>query len=181
MAIQHVDIPDGQRHEPKGIATAPVDTVYVSDGAAAGAWTKLPATALDADVLDFITDKIDDGSIEIEKIFVLSAVLPDISELNTIAVPVAASCTFIGAEMVLGGTISGADAAINFENAGAASMGTGVTVPFSASSFGNQFSFTPTINNVLTAPTYIRILTDGNSTGAVPLFITLVFIQPISV
>ena len=38
MAIEHVDIPDGERHEPKGASTATIDQVYVSDGAASGAW-----------------------------------------------------------------------------------------------------------------------------------------------
>lgn len=180
MAIQHVDIPDGQRHEPKGISGAAVNTVYVADGSASGAWSKVPAAALDADVLDFITEQIDDGNIEIEKRYLLSAVIPDISTANTIVVPVPDSCTFVGAQLVLGGTISGADAAVNFQNAAAASMGTGVTIPFSASALGDQFTFTATTNNVLTGPTYIRILTDGASTGTVPLFITLVFIQPIS-
>jgi len=35
---EHVDIVDPEIHEPKGIATALVDKVYVADGAGAGAW-----------------------------------------------------------------------------------------------------------------------------------------------
>jgi hypothetical protein len=40
MAIQHSQIPDNQRHEPKGISTAANRTVYVADGAASGVWRK---------------------------------------------------------------------------------------------------------------------------------------------
>lgn len=39
MAIEHKDITDGQRHEPKGASTASTGSVYVSDGAGSGSWT----------------------------------------------------------------------------------------------------------------------------------------------
>lgn len=38
MAIEHVDAPDGERHEPKGISTAVANTVYKADGAGSGSW-----------------------------------------------------------------------------------------------------------------------------------------------
>jgi hypothetical protein len=38
MAIEHVDIPDGERHEPKGVSTASLGQVYVANGAASGTW-----------------------------------------------------------------------------------------------------------------------------------------------
>jgi hypothetical protein len=37
--IQHSAIPDGQRHEPKGISTAASGQVYVANGTGSGAWT----------------------------------------------------------------------------------------------------------------------------------------------
>lgn len=36
--IQHSAIPDGQRHEPKGISTASSGQVYVASGTGSGAW-----------------------------------------------------------------------------------------------------------------------------------------------
>lgn len=36
--IQHRDIPDAQRHEPKGISTASANQLYLSDGSASGSW-----------------------------------------------------------------------------------------------------------------------------------------------
>lgn len=44
MTIQHKDIPDAQRHEPKGISTASSGEVYVADGAGAGTWKKAPVS-----------------------------------------------------------------------------------------------------------------------------------------
>lgn len=38
MSIEHKDIPDSERHEPKGASTALSGTVYVSDGAGSGSW-----------------------------------------------------------------------------------------------------------------------------------------------
>lgn len=46
MTIEHRNIPDAQRHEPKGAATATVNQVYVADGSASGAWAKLPQQGL---------------------------------------------------------------------------------------------------------------------------------------
>jgi hypothetical protein len=38
MAIEHKNITDAERHEPKGISTATVDKVYFSNGAGSGSW-----------------------------------------------------------------------------------------------------------------------------------------------
>ena len=44
--IQHSAIPDGQRHEPKGISTATNKQVYIANGSASGAWSKLGPISL---------------------------------------------------------------------------------------------------------------------------------------
>lgn len=36
--MQHKDIPDGERHEPKGVSTALSGAVYVANGAGSGTW-----------------------------------------------------------------------------------------------------------------------------------------------
>ena len=41
MAIEHKDIPDAQRHEPKGISSASNKQVYVANGGGGGAWARL--------------------------------------------------------------------------------------------------------------------------------------------
>lgn len=38
MAIEHDVIADGERHEPKGIASATANTVYIADGVGSGSW-----------------------------------------------------------------------------------------------------------------------------------------------
>lgn len=44
--IQHSSIPDGQRHEPKGISSATNKQVYVANGSASGAWSKVGPISL---------------------------------------------------------------------------------------------------------------------------------------
>lgn len=44
--IQHSAIPDGQRHEPKGISTATNKQIYIADGSASGAWSKIGPSSL---------------------------------------------------------------------------------------------------------------------------------------
>ena len=44
--IQHSAIPDGQRHEPKGISTATNKQVYIANGSASGAWSKVGPISL---------------------------------------------------------------------------------------------------------------------------------------
>lgn len=48
--IQHSAIPDGERHEPKGVSTASSGQVYVADGAASGSWRKVRDTDMDFSV-----------------------------------------------------------------------------------------------------------------------------------
>lgn len=43
--VEHVDIADGERHEPKGIATANAGEVYRADGAQSGDWKQSAAYA----------------------------------------------------------------------------------------------------------------------------------------
>lgn len=50
MTIEHKDLPDIQRHEPKGAATAVNKTVYVSNGAGSGTWRKVTDSDLDYSV-----------------------------------------------------------------------------------------------------------------------------------
>lgn len=50
--IQHKDIPDSERHEPKGIASAASNQVYISNGSGSGSWGKIGSPSL----LNFGTD-----------------------------------------------------------------------------------------------------------------------------
>lgn len=63
---EHVDIPDDQLHEPKGISTAAANTFYVADGEGSGTWepvgdlAALPAYPVGA-ILDYAGTSAPDG------------------------------------------------------------------------------------------------------------------------
>lgn len=46
--VEHSILTGADLHEPKGVAAAVANRVYVSNGAASGTWTTVPATAIDA-------------------------------------------------------------------------------------------------------------------------------------
>ena len=149
MAIEHVDIPDGERHEPKGVSTATIDQVYVADGAASGAWRTLP--------------------------FQDTVIMTDVSTAGFELIPIPSNCIIDSITFVLYGAITVADSTITVTRGGdAASLGTKV-IAFSGSAEGTTFVFTPAGNNTLTATThkYLKITSDGVSTTASKMSITI--------
>ena len=174
MAIQHEDITDPKIHEPKGASTATENEVYVSDGAGSGEWKLIPFASLEeAEVRDEIQDMIDNGDITVTGRAYISAVIADVSTASSVILPLIRDCTVVGASFVLGGPITDAEALVTVSNAAGASLGAFVAIDEIAAAKGDQYAFTATTNNVLTGPTWIEVATDGASTGAVPLYVTV--------
>jgi hypothetical protein len=145
---EHVDIADGERHEPKGASTATVGQVYVSDGAASGSWE------------DFAYD--------------INTVLADVSNPSFVLVPILNDSVVTQIKYVLGAAITGTNSTITVTRGGGSAMGTQV-ITQAASAEGTTFTQTPSGNNSITAAThhYIKIATDGASTTTAPLYITV--------
>jgi hypothetical protein len=176
MATEHDSITDPEIHEPKGASTASANEVYIADGAGSGSWNKIGEDQLvAAELYPLVETEIQSGGIDFDRDFWASVVILDVSTAQDIYVPVPVSTTFLGATLVLGGAIATDDDVVSFRNAANLEVGTAVDVLNAGSAAGDIYSFTATTNNVLTAPTYIKISTDGASTGTVPLYITLRF------
>ena len=145
---EHVDIADGERHEPKGASTATVGQVYVSDGAASGSWE------------DFAYD--------------INTMLADVSNPSFVLVPILNDSVVTQIKYVLGAAITVANSTITVTRGGGSAMGTQV-ITQAASAEGTTFTQTPSGNNSITAAThhYIKIATDGASTTTAPLYITV--------
>lgn len=47
MTIQHVNIPDAQIHEPKGVVSAANKTAYIANGSGSGSWRKIKESDID--------------------------------------------------------------------------------------------------------------------------------------
>lgn len=159
----HKDLTGADLHEPKGQATAAVDTVYVADGSGSGTHQKITL------------DSLDMTSFESPNTVYLNAVLPDVSTLSSILVPAPDGCTFDSAQMHLGNAITVADSVVSFTRNDGSSFGSTVTIAFTASAEGTPFAFIATLNQTITSPGYVKISTDGASTTTAPLYVRLKF------
>lgn len=177
MTIQHEAITDPFVHEPKGAAAASIDTVYVANGAGSGVWEKITQdsinTAYTAAVLAEVAVDVLDGSIPLPKAEVfISAVIPNISAASTLYIPIPEDAEVIQMTMTLEGAITVADATISLVNAADAAILSQV-VAFTASAAGTTYTATTPTNATLTGPTFMKLSTNGGSTDAQRLFVTI--------
>lgn len=151
MAVNHADIVDGQRHEPKGADAAISGQVYVADGSGSGSWANYPQT------------------------MALHTSIADISTASSVYIPLPANCVVNSIRTILGGAITGADATITMTRGGDnLTLGT-VTVSYTASAVGDLDSNSSLSNNTLTTSShkYLKIETDGASSTSAVLYITV--------
>lgn len=166
MAV-HSQLTGDDLHEPKGVESATAGELYVADGAGSGAWQSLDFDSFGASPLAYL------------ETVVLNAVLADVSAVSFILVPIPLTMTLQSARLVLGGGITTADAAVSFTRNGADSMGSAVTITQAASAEGTSFTFTPSANQTVTGPGYIKIASDGGSDTTQPLYISLYLLRPV--
>lgn len=172
MAI-HRDLIDSELHEPKGVAGASVNQIYVADGVGSGSWDLLAAGAVSVSNPSYTSTNLNDALTEIFNVFgLVDGRFLDVSSPSTILLPVPFSCEITKIRMILGGAITTSDSTITVTRSDGAAMGTQV-IAFSGSTEGTAYEFTPTGNATLTYPThrYVKLVTDGASSTAQPLFI----------
>lgn len=162
MAL-HKDLTGSDLHEPKGVAAAAANLLYVTDGAGSGTHQKIT------------TDSLDLTEMENPNTVYLTAVLTDVSTASFVLVPAPGDCTFVSAVFILGGAISGADSTVSLTRNDGSSFGSSVTITQSGSAEGDIDTFTATLNTTITANGYVKIATDGASTNTIPLYCLLKF------
>lgn len=148
-SIEHANIADAQRHEPKGASTATVDQVYASNGAGSGTWRELP--------------------------YQDTVIMADVSAPSFVIIPIPFNCIVQSITYVLYNAITLDNSTITVTRGGdAASLGTQV-IAFNSSAEGTTFTQTPSGNNTLTAGIhkYLKIATDGASTTTAQMAITI--------
>lgn len=140
MSTEHRDIPDSQLHESKGVSTASSGSTYVADGSGSGTWEKIT--------------------------HIYTTTIQDVSTASDVYVPVLITGDVVRVSGVLSGAISSSNATVTIYDSSSNSMGT-LTVTASGSAAGDSFQVSPTVNNAVFADSYIRVSTDGASTGTV--------------
>jgi len=154
--VEHKNIPDANRHEPKGVSTAASGTVYVADGSGSGDWTNIIADVNNANYTT-LTVEIPDVSTA-GSYFVVNPILGDIYKIY----------------VCIDNAITVANATVSAKISGVAVSGSSVTVAYSGSAAGSVFSATPSGANTVATGGAIEILTDGASTTAARAMVTIV-------
>jgi len=173
MAL-HSDLTGADLHEPKGVAGASADTVYVADGAGSGTWQKPEAANVSvADASSGFTSTNVEGVLDelFEDRDPVHGMMLDVSTAETLLIPIPFDCTVEKILMILGSTID-ADTTITVTRSDGAAMGS-QTLTASGSVEGTFFEFIPTGNSTLTYSShkYVKLVSDGASTTASRLYV----------
>lgn len=144
--VDHSALTGAELHEPKGADSANAGEVYVATGGGTGAWTA--------------------------REYHLTAVIADVSTAETVYVAIPYSGNVAKVTSVLEGAITTADATITVKDNAANSMGT-LTIAQSGSAAGDIDTLTPASNQDVTDSDFITIETDGGSSTAQKLWLTV--------
>lgn len=156
----HSALTGSNLHEPKGAAGASIHTVYSADGVGSGNWIKITS------------DNIDNSSIFNTNTYFTTHKIADVSTAEVLYIPTTRGVTIVAVTSVLHGAITLADSTINVKNAAGASMGT-LTIAFTGSGAGTIDTLLPASNNTIAADSFFTIETDGGSTTAMPITLTV--------
>ena len=149
---QHSELTGADLHEPKGVDSAPANTVYVSDGVGSGSWTQIPASAVDSSTVKNLNKQW------------VSVRIGDLASAAVVVVPVPVNATLLSANSCITGAISGGDSVLTFSRAGSATIGT-ITIAATGSGEGILDTLTTPTNNNFTGPSWLKISSDGGPTG----------------
>lgn len=171
--VQHNALSGAELHEPKGVASASSNETYVADGAGSGEWTEPEPKGLSGESAGkvYVSDGSDSGAWTARE-YTLTGVITDVSTAETIyfAVPYAGEVTKI--TTVLEGPITGADANILLKDSSGNAMG-GMVIANSGSAAGDVDSDDTLTDNDVVANDFVTVETDGGSTDAQRLFVTI--------
>ena len=148
---EHNTLTDPELHEPKGVASANDNEVYLANGFGSGVWTE-------------ITTQIP---------LVISGVIDDVSTAQTVYVPIPFAGTLTKLTTVIGGVIGTSDDVITPKNSAGSAMQT-LTMTQSGSAAGDVDTVALSTNNTVTDDDYITIETDGASTNTVKCYFSFV-------
>lgn len=150
--VEHSGLTGSDLHEPKGVAAASNNSVYVADGAGSGAQTVI--NNLNQIVLNCTLPDIDTDAAA----WVVSPLAGDVTAIYT----------------VIDGTIATGDATITPSIGGVSMTGGAITITASGSAAGDVDSSAPSADNTVAVGQVIKFTNDLAATNAVTVTITVV-------
>ncbi len=135
----HADLTGADLHEPKGVASASANKVYVSNGSGSGTWSPL--------------------------VYILNVRIADISIASTTYITLPYAGNIVKINSVIEGAITGSDEVVTAYNSSGSSMGT-ITISAVGSAGGDVDTLSPSSNNSFSANTALRLTSTGASATA---------------
>lgn len=157
--VAHSQLTGADLHEPKGVATAGANTVYVADGSSSGAWEKISADSVDTTTVLNLNRSTQNRT------------MPDIGTAGSVYMPMSRPCRVEGIAVTIDVATATAATVITFRNDAGNSMGT-ITIP-SGSAAGYVGTLVPTTNNTFLTSTKLQIESDGGTSTTTPMTVAL--------
>lgn len=154
MAL-HKDLTGAELHEPKGIDTATIGTVYVATGTGTGTWADLHS-----------------GDLTLNK-YTLCAKMDDVSAAgNHVYFFIPQKSKIVSLSAVLANGITTANSVLTIYVNGVAYTDT-LSINYAGSTAGSPFNMNAATANVLNPGVVVEVRTDGASDTTAPAFIQL--------
>lgn len=145
----HKDLTGADLHEPKGIDSASVNTVYLANGTGGGAWGQIPSSTIDPTTVK---------NLNREQMFGLFF---DIGTAGSRYLGFAKPVRLVKVVAVPQSATAGAATVLTLRNDAGTSMGT-INIPNGAPA-GMIFTLSPASNNTFVADTKLQIDSDGGT------------------
>ncbi len=143
MATAHSTLTGADLHEPKGVASANADDIYIANGSGSGAWT-----AADNNIY-------------------LSVTMADVSTAGSVWIPSPCVGNITKIQTIINGAIGTSDVVISSEINGTAVTNGNVTITQSGSAAGDVDSSSPSANRTLAIGDKLEAITNGASTNTI--------------
>ena len=143
MATAHSTLTGADLHEPKGVASANADDIYIANGSGSGAWT-----AADNNIY-------------------LSVTLANVSAASSVWIPSPCTGNITKIQTIINGAIATSDVVISTEINGTAVTNGNITITQSGSAAGDVDSSSPSANRTLAIGNKLEVITNGASTNTV--------------
>lgn len=178
--IQHSALTGSDLHEPKGADTAAANTIYIANGAGSGSWGSPPAASIAvADVAGkFAASDVEAALLELyQEEFTVEGHFTDISNVETLLLPVPFDCTLLRVNIILTNAITVANSIVTLTRSDGASLGSTLTITQAGSTEGTTFQYTPSSNQNFTYAShkYLKLVSDGGSTTACKAVVQALF------
>ena len=143
MATAHSTLTGADLHEPKGVASANADDIYIANGSGSGAWS-----AANNNIY-------------------LSVTLANVSAASSVWIPSPCTGNITKIQTIINGAIATSDVVISTEINGTAVTNGNITITQSGSAAGDVDSSSPSGNRTLAIGNKLEVITNGASTNTV--------------